>query len=133
MKQKIYLLAIIITTLCLGLYLPKMVAYAQDRAEQREIAKQIMDLELELQDIQSEWNIMDDSKQELLEQVKDIEWTQNELHNRANAIRSELNVLKWNHSTASDITNCYEYTWELYNDCLDAYIQVGLIQSRQAQ
>jgi hypothetical protein len=73
MKQKIYLLAIIITTLCLGLYLPKMVAYAQDRAEQREIAKQIMDLELELQDIQSEWNIMDDSKQELLEQVKDIE------------------------------------------------------------
>jgi hypothetical protein len=32
-----------------------------------------MDLELELQDIQSEWNTMDDSKQELLEQVKDIE------------------------------------------------------------
>jgi uncharacterized membrane protein len=73
MKQKIYLLAIIITTLCLGLYIPRLYTYAQDKAEQREIAKQIMDLELELQDIQSEWNIMDDSKQELLEQVKDIE------------------------------------------------------------
>lgn len=140
MKQKIYLLAIIITTLCLGLYIPRLYTYAQDKAEQREKAQRIMDLELELSDVQAEWQIMDDSKSELYQQideiksnVADIENTQSDLHNRANAIRAELNELNWNHSTASDITNCYEYTWDLYNDCLDAYIQVGLSQRRQPQ
>lgn len=138
--KKIYLLAIIITTLCLGLYIPRLYTYAQDKSEQREKAQRIMDLELELSDVQAEWLIMDDSKSELYQQIDkiksnvvDIENTQSALHNRANAIRAELNELNWEYSTASDITNCYEYTWDLYNDCLDAIIQVGLQQSRQAQ
>ena len=72
MKQKIYLLAIIITTLCLGLYLPKMVAYAQDKAEQREINQQILDLELELEDIQSQRWILNDDKDEKTNEIQQL-------------------------------------------------------------
>ena len=62
MKQKIYLLAIIITTLCLGLYLPRLYTYAQDKAEQRKTNQQILDLELELEDVKSEWKTLDSDK-----------------------------------------------------------------------
>ena len=140
MKQKIYLLAIIITTLCLGLYLPKMVAYAQDKAEQREINQQILDLELELEDIQSQRWILNDDKDEKTNEIQQLSWqvaeienTQNEIHNKADEIRKQISLLKWDKDLNEEVVNCYQWTWELYNDCLDAYIQVGLSQRRQPQ
>lgn len=139
MTKKIYLIAIIITSVCMWLYIPRLFTYAQDKAEQRELAQKIMDLELELSDLQAEWETLDSDKQDFIGQIelfqwyiKDIQGTQDELHNRAVEIRNELNKLSW-HNSAWDITNCYEYTWDLYNDCLDAYIQVGLSQRRQPQ
>lgn len=138
--RNIYLLAIITSVFTLGLYVPKFVAYAQDRAEQKELAKQILDLNLELSDIQSEWQVFNDTKLEKQTQLKtlsweiaDIEQTQNELHDRAEQIRKELSILNWDASMNDQIVNCYQWTWQEYNDCLDAIIQVGLQQRRQPQ
>ena len=140
MKQKIYLLAIITSVFTLWLYIPKFIAYAQDKTEQRELAKQILDLELELSDIQSEWHIFDDTKLEKQEQLNTLSWeiaeieqTQNELHDRAEQIRKELLILNWDASMNDQIVNCYQWTWQEYNDCLDAIIQVGLQQRTQPQ
>ena len=140
MKQKIYLLAIITSVFTLWLYIPKFAAYAQDRAEQKELAKQILDLNLELSDIQSEWQVFNDTKLEKQTQLKTLSWeiaeieqTQNELHDRAEQIRKELSILNWTASVNDQIVNCYQWTWQEYNDCLDAIISVGLQQRRQPQ
>ena len=115
MKQKIYLLAIITSVFTLWLYSPKFIAYAQDKTEQRELAKQILDLELELSDIQSEWHIFDDTKLEKQEQLNILSWeiaeieqTQNELHDRAEQIRKEL----WIGSTTEQKNEWNISKWE---------------------
>lgn len=140
MKRVIYLLAVIVSVFTLSLYIPKFTAYAQERSEQRKINKQIMDLQLELNDLQAEWDILDSDKLDYLWQIElmswyvaDIQQTQDELHNRAEEIRKEMDILKWDASLNDQLINCYQWTWDLYNDCLDAIIQVGLLQSRQAQ
>ena len=137
MKQKIYLLAVITSVFTLGLYVPRLYAQAQDRAEQRKINQQILDLQLELEDVKSEWNIFNDTKLEKQEQLKVLSWEiveieqeQDFLHKRADEIRMEIDKLKWVSSLNDEIVNCYQRTWDLYNDCLDAIIQVGLLQSR---
>lgn len=106
--------------------------------EQRKINKQILDLELELSDLKSEWEILDSDKLDFIWQiellsgyVQDIEQTQKELHTRANEIRKEIDVLKWSWVVNEDIVNCYQWTWQEYNDCLDSV--VGFMMSRQAQ
>lgn len=139
-KNFIYLLAVFVTAFTLSLYIPKFVAYAQDKTEQRKINQQILDLELELSDIQNEWSIFDDAKIEKKEQINilsweilDIEKQQDELHARADEIRKEIDILKWDASLNDELINCYQRTWDLYNDCLDAIIQVGLQQRRQPQ
>lgn len=138
--KKIYLLAIAVSVFTLGLYVPRLYAQAQDRAEQRKINQQILDLQLELEDVKSEWNIFNDTKLEKQEQLKVLSWEiveieqeQGFLHKRADEIRMEIDKLKWVSSLNDEIVNCYQRTWDLYNDCLDAIIQVGLLQSRQAQ
>jgi len=138
--KKIYLLAIAVSVFTLGLYVPRLYAQAQDRAEQRKINQQILDLQLELEDVKSEWNIFNDTKLEKQEQLKLLSWEiveieqeQDFLHKRADEIRMEIDKLKWISSLNDEIVNCYQRTWDLYNDCLDAIIQVGLLQSRQAQ
>ena len=138
--KKIYLLAIAVSVFTLGLYVPRLYAQAQDRAEQRKINQQILDLQLELEDVKSEWNIFNDTKLEKQEQLKVLSWEiveieqeQDFLHKRADEIRMEIDKLKWVSSLNDEIVNCYQWTWDLYNDCLDAIIQVGLLQSRQAQ
>lgn len=138
--KKIYLLAIAVSVFTLGLYVPRLYAQAQDRAEQRKINQQILDLQLELEDVKSEWNIFNDTKLEKQEQLKVLSWEiveieqeQDFLHKRADQIRMEIDKLKWVSSLNDEIVNCYQRTWDLYNDCLDAIIQVGLLQSRQAQ
>lgn len=138
--KKIYLLAIAVSVFTLGLYVPRLYAQAQDRAEQRKINQQILDLQLELEDVKSEWNIFNDTKLEKQEQLKVLSWEiveieqeQDFLHKRADEIRMEIDKLKWVSSLNDEIVNCYQRTWDLYNDCLDAIIQVGLLQSRQAQ
>jgi hypothetical protein len=68
--KKIYLLAIAVSVFTLGLYVPRLYAQAQDRAEQRKINQQILDLQLELEDVKSEWNIFNDTKLEKQEQLK---------------------------------------------------------------
>lgn len=140
MKQKIYLLAIIITTLCLGLYLPRLYTYAQDKAEQRKTNQQILDLELELEDVKSEWKTLDSDKIDYIWQIETLSWyvaeiqsEQDNLHNRAEQIRKEIDILKWNASLNDELINCYQWTWDLYNDCLDAIIYTGLQQRRQPQ
>ena len=138
--KKIYLLAIAVSVFTLGLYVPRLYAQAQDRAEQRKINQQILDLQLELEDVKSEWNIFNDTKLEKQEQLKVLSWEiveieqeQDFLHKRADEIRMEIDKLKWVSSLNDEIVNCYQRTWDLYNDCLDAIIQVGLLQSRRAQ
>lgn len=140
MKKTIYLLAVIVSVFTLGLYIPRFTAYAQDKAEQRKINQQILDLELELEDIQSQRWILNDDKdektnkiQQLSWQVAEIENTQNEIHNKADEIRKQISLLKWDKDLNEEVVNCYQWTWELYNECLDAIIQVGLMKSRQAQ
>jgi len=135
--KKIYLLAIAVSVFTLGLYVPRLYAQAQDRAEQRKINQQILDLQLELEDVKSEWNIFNDTKLEKQEQLKVLSWEiveieqeQDFLHKRADEIRMEIDKLKWVSSLNDEIVNCYQRTWDLYNDCLDAIIQVGLLQSR---
>ncbi len=136
----IYLLAIVVTVFTFGLYIPKFQAYAQERKEQRELNKQILDLQLELWDLKAEWEILDSDRLDYLGQIElmsgyvaDIEATQNELHTRAEQIRKELDILKWDASLNDQLVNCYQWTGDLYNDCLDAVIQVGLQQRRQPQ
>lgn len=139
-KNFIYLLAVFVMAFTLSLYIPKFVAYAQDKTEQRKVNQQILDLELELSDIQNEWSIFDDTKIEKQEQINilsweilDIERQQDELHARADEIRKEIDILKWDANLNDELINCYQRTWDLYNDCLDAIIQVGLQQRRQPQ
>ena len=50
-KSLIYLIAVFVTAFTVALYIPKVVAYAQDKAEQRNINQQILDLELELDEV----------------------------------------------------------------------------------
>lgn len=140
MKRIIYLVAVIVSVFTLSLYIPKFTAYAQEKSEQRKINKQILDLQLELNDLQAQWDILDSDKLDYLWQIElmswyvaDISWTQAELHERAEEIRKEIDILKWDASLNDQLINCYQWTWELYNDCLDAIIQVGLQQRRQPQ
>ena len=141
MKTKlIYLIAIFVAVFTVALYIPKVVAYAQDKAEQRKINQQILDLELELEDVKSEWKTLDSDKIDYIWQIETLSWyvaeiqsEQDNLHNRAEQIRKEIDILKWNASLNDELINCYQLTWDLYNDCLDAIIYTGLIQSRQAQ
>ena len=136
----IYLIAFIVAVFTLSLYIPKFTAYAQEKTEQRKINKQILDLQLELNYLKAEWDILDSDRLDYLWQIElmswyvaDIEQTQNELHTRADEIRKEIDILKWNAILNDQLINCYQWTWELYNDCLDAIIQVGLQQRRQPQ
>ena len=73
MKTKlIYLIAVFVAAFTVALYIPKVVAYAQDKAEQRKINQQILDLELELEDVKSERKIFDDTRLEKEEQMKQL-------------------------------------------------------------
>lgn len=123
----IYLIAIFVVAFTVALYIPKVVAYAQDKAEQRKINQQILDLELELQDVKSERQIMEDTKQEYYLHINWLNEEQNMLHKRADEIRKAIDELKWVNSLNDEIVNCYQWTWDLYNDCLDAiiYVQTG--------
>lgn len=136
----IYLLAVIVSVFTLSIYVPRWNAYAQDKAEQRKINQQILDLQLELNDLQAERDILDSDKLDYLWQIELMSWyvadirqTQDELHNRADEIRKEIDILKWDASMNDELINCYQWTGDLYNDCLDAIISVGLMKSRQAQ
>lgn len=138
--RNIYLLAIATTVFTLGLYVPRFYAQAQDRVEQRKINKQVLDLQLELSDLQAEWDILDSDKLDYIWQielfsgyVQEIQQTQDELHARADELRKEIDILKWDASLNDKLINCYQRTWDLYNDCLDVIIQVGLQQRRQPQ
>lgn len=140
MNKIIYLVAMFVAIFTFSLYIPKFQAYAQEKKEQRELNKQILDLELELSDTQSQRLALDDGKQELLKlidqyviDVANIEQAQENLHTRAEEIRKELDILKWDASLNDKLVNCYQWTGDLYNDCLDAVIQVGLNQRRQPQ
>lgn len=123
----IYLIAVFIAAFTVALYIPKVVAYAQDKAEQRKINQQILDLELELQDVKSERQIMEDTKQEYYLHINWLNEEQKILHRRADEIRKAIDELKWVNSLNDEIVNCYQWTWDLYNDCLDAivYVQTG--------
>ena len=130
----IYLIAVFVTAFTLALYIPKVVAYAQDKAEQRKINQQILDLELELEDVKWERKIFDDTRLEKEELIKQLSWEvaeikqeQDMLHRRADEIRKAIDELKWVYSLNDEIVNCYQWTWDLYNDCLDAiiYVQTG--------
>lgn len=130
----IYLIAVFVAAFTVALYIPKVVAYAQDKAEQRKINQQILDLELELEDVKSERKIFDDTRLEKEELMKQLSWEiaeikqeQDMLHRRADEIRKDIDKLKWVYSLNDEIVNCYQWTWDLYNDCLDAiiYVQTG--------
>ena len=130
----IYLIAVFVTAFTVALYIPKVVAYAQDKAEQRKINQQILDLELELEDVKSERKIFDDTRLEKEELIKQLSWEiaeikqeQDMLHRRADEIRKDIDELKWVYSLNDEIVNCYQWTWDLYNYCLDAiiYVQTG--------
>lgn len=134
MKKIIYLVAVVIVSVVFALYTPKMIASANDKLEQRAINKQIMDLQLQLEDVQSQWEVFDDQKQELEEQIKEIEsWIksiteeQYTLHRQAELIRNSIKQLKWEKTLNETVENCYQYEWELYNECLDAitYVQAN--------
>lgn len=129
----IYLIAIFVAAFTVALYIPKVVAYTQDKAEQRKINQQILDLELELEDVKSEWKTLDSDKIDYIWQIETLSWyvaeiqsEQDNLHNRAEQIRKEIDILKWNASLNDELINCYQWTWDLYNDCLDAIIYTGL-------
>lgn len=126
-KNLIYLIAIFVAAFTVALYIPKVVAYAQDKAEQRKINQQILDLELELEDVKWERQIMEDTKQEYYLHINWLNEEQKMLHKRADEIRKAIDELKWVNSLNDEIVNCYQWTWDLYNDCLDAiiYVQTG--------
>lgn len=130
----IYLIAVFVAAFTVALYIPKVVAYAQGKAEQRKINQQILDLELELEDVKWERKIFDDTRLEKEKQMEQLSWEiaeikqeQDMLHRRADEIRKDIDKLKWVYSLNDEIVNCYQWTWDLYNDCLDAiiYIQTG--------
>lgn len=130
----IYLIAVFVAAFTVALYIPKVVAYAQDKAEQRKINQQILDLELELEDVKWERKIFDDTRLGKEKQMEQLSWEiaeikqeQDMLHRRADEIRKDIDKLKWVYSLNDEIVNCYQWTWDLYNDCLDAiiYIQTG--------
>lgn len=140
MRRLIYLSALFISVFVLSLYIPRLRAYAEDKAEQRKINQQILDLELELEDAKSEWETLDSDKLDYMWQIETLSWyvadiqqTQDELHTRAEQIRKEIDILKWDASLNDELINCYQWEWDLYNDCLDAIIYTGLTQRRQPQ
>ena len=132
--KRIYLLLVVVVSVCVWLYLPKMIASANDALEQREINKQIMDIEFQLEDLSAQWQVFDDQIKDKETLIASLSWDiaeirdqQDELHTAAETLRSQISQLKWEYTINDEIINCYQFEGELYNECLDAVISTGLM------